>query len=163
MSQPKSGQPSADSADTTPDIGAEHPGDSGARKSARHRVVLVAAGVVAVGGAGVLAVLLGASRHTGGAPPPASAKSATYTFVVPAGTAAKVARGERVDVFPTELDVRVGDRLVVRNEDSQAQTVGPIFIRPGETAEETFSAPGTIQGECSVHPNEKFTIRVAPS
>lgn len=84
-----------------------------------------------------------------------------HTFVVPPGTAERIARGERIEIVPRTLEVRVGDKLVIRNEDFKAHTVGPVVVRPGETVEQNFTAPGVIEGECTVHPEENFTIRIS--
>ena len=42
----------------------------------------------------------------GGLPP---GQKATYTYVVPYGTAVRIERGYKVDIMPTSLDVKVGE------------------------------------------------------
>lgn len=85
----------------------------------------------------------------------------THTFVVPAGTGERLDRGENVEIVPRTLEVKVGDSLVIRNEDSRTHTVGPVVVRAGETAEQNFTRPGVVEGECTVHPDDKFTIRIS--
>lgn len=85
----------------------------------------------------------------------------THTFVVPAGTGERLDRGENVEIVPRTLEVKVGDSLVIRNEDSRTHTVGPVVVRAGETAEQNFTRPGVVEGECTVHPEDKFTIRIS--
>lgn len=85
----------------------------------------------------------------------------THSFVVPAGTGERLDRGENVEIVPRTLEVKVGDSLVIRNEDSRTHTVGPVVVRAGETAEQNFTRPGVVEGECTVHPDDKFTIRIS--
>ncbi len=47
-------------------------------------------------------------------------------FVIPAGTSEKVALGE--SILPKEQNFVVGDTLVVKNEDTVAHILGPLFI-----------------------------------
>lgn len=85
----------------------------------------------------------------------------THSFVVPAGTGERLDRGENVEIVPRTLEVKVGDSLIIRNEDSRTHTVGPVVVRAGETAEQNFTRPGVVEGECTVHPEDKFTIRIS--
>ncbi|MFM8266287.1 MAG: hypothetical protein ACKOAI_09540, partial [Acidimicrobiia bacterium] len=41
-------------------------------------------------------------------------------FLIPAGTAGRIARGEFVDVIPTMIYARVGDEIVIDNQDTFA-------------------------------------------
>lgn len=74
----------------------------------------------------------------------------TQTFVVPDGAAEDAYFGKKVDVMPPEVELRVGDTLVIRNEDSQTASVGPFTVRPGETLRQTFRRPQTLIGECTL-------------
>lgn len=74
----------------------------------------------------------------------------TVTFVVPEGTAEEVFFGNEVDIMPPEVDLRVGDTLVIRNDDKQTATVGPFTVRAGETLTQTFRRPQTLIGECTL-------------
>ncbi|RIK08324.1 MAG: hypothetical protein DCC49_08950 [Acidobacteria bacterium] len=84
-----------------------------------------------------------------------------HSFVVPAGTGERLDRGEVIEIVPRTLDVKVGDTLIIRNEDSRTHTVGPVVVRAGETAEQNFTRAGVVEGECTVHPEDKFTIRIS--
>lgn len=86
----------------------------------------------------------------------------TYRYVVPAGTAAKLAAGERLDLMPARLDVRVGDSLVIENRDTKAQQVGPYLVGAGQTLRQRFEDPGTIRGTCTVNGAGTVTIVVTP-
>lgn len=74
----------------------------------------------------------------------------TVTFVVPDGAAEDAYFGKPVDVMPPEVELRVGDTLVVRNDDSQTASVGPFTVRAGETLRQTFRRPQTLIGECTL-------------
>jgi hypothetical protein len=74
----------------------------------------------------------------------------TVTFVVPAGTGDDIADGKEVDLMPPEVDLQVGDTIVVRNDDAATATVGPFTVRPGETLQQTFRSPMTLVGECTL-------------
>lgn len=85
----------------------------------------------------------------------------THSFVVPAGTGERLDRGDKIEIVPRTLEVKVGDSLIIRNEDSRTHTVGPVVVRAGESAEQNFTRPGVVEGECTVHPDDKFTIRIS--
>lgn len=78
-----------------------------------------------------------------------STPPATHTYVVPAGTAALIARGETVDVMPSEVRLNAGDHLVLRNDDQATHVIGPFTVRPGETVDQPFDQPGVYKGACS--------------
>lgn len=73
-------------------------------------------------------------------------ESVTHEFVIPDGTAARLAEGEDVDVIPRSLEVRVGDKIRVRNEDSEFARLGIFDVRPGETVTMAFNTPGEMEG-----------------
>lgn len=81
-------------------------------------------------------------------------------FLIPAGTAGRIARGEFVDVIPTMIYARVGDEIVIENQDTFAHVVGPFSLRPGERVRHMWSEAGTIEGECSTHLSDRVTIVV---
>lgn len=75
----------------------------------------------------------------------------TITIDVPRGTAARLARGERVNVVPLRLDTHVGDRLVLVNHDTRGHSVGPFLVSPGQRMSTTLARAGTYTGDCTVH------------
>jgi plastocyanin len=89
-----------------------------------------------------------------------SFRSETIVIEVPAGTAERIAAGEDVELLPRTLEVSVGDRLEVRNLDDVAHQVGPYDVAAGQTIEQTFSTPGTLEGLCTLHDSGRFTIVV---
>lgn len=82
------------------------------------------------------------------------------TYVVPEGTAEDLYQGKTVDIMPATVDLRVGDTLVIRNDDVQTATVGPFTVRAGETLTQTFRRPQTLIGECSLSGSGEVKIVV---
>ncbi len=82
-------------------------------------------------------------------------------FVVPAGTADRLALGEKVVVMPDELQLRVGDTLRIRNDDSVAQAVGPYLVDAGAEFELTYGSPGRFQGVCLLSEGNSYDIVVS--
>ncbi|MCZ7630679.1 MAG: hypothetical protein M5U19_17320 [Microthrixaceae bacterium] len=69
-----------------------------------------------------------------------------HEFVIPDGTAARLAAGEEVEVIPPSIEVRVGDKIRVRNDDSEFARLGIFDVRAGETVTMTFNTPGKMEG-----------------
>jgi hypothetical protein len=82
------------------------------------------------------------------------------TYVIPAGTKARLRAGEELEVIPQRIEVKVGQRLSVRNEDVTAYVLGPFFVGPGETSTYEFSSADLIAGLCELHPSGSFEIVV---
>lgn len=94
-----------------------------------------------------------------------SASDATvfdHDFLIPEGTAERIADGEQIEIVPAELVVEVGDTLRIVNEDSSDHVVGVFFVAAGETLTQRFNSEAVLEGECSVHPSGAFTLRVVP-
>ena len=77
---------------------------------------------------------------------PTTREGVTHEFVIPEGTAARLERGEYVDAIPRSLEVRVGDRISVRNDDSELARLGIFDVWPGETISMAFNTPGQLEG-----------------
>jgi hypothetical protein len=94
----------------------------------------------------------------GGLPP---GEKATYTYVVPYGTAVQIERGYRVDIMPTSLDVKVGESIRVINKDNTTFAVGPFTVAAGHEVSMRFTNPGVLSGVCAVNAAGRFEIRVS--
>ena len=68
--------------------------------------------------------------------------------------------GEEVTIIPSDLRIRLRDRLVVVNEDSTTHQVASIVVGPGERVETRFSEAVSLSGFCSLHPSGRITIEV---
>ena len=120
----------------------------------RRRLFWIGVWVLAMFGAGALAMVL---------TPDSSPMGVDHTFVVPAGTGATLDAGGTVDVLPRDLEVRVGDRMVVVNEDSRAHDVGPWTVPAGDTFKFRFKEVGRYDSHCSLHQGGgRFFIDVSP-
>jgi hypothetical protein len=53
-----------------------------------------------------------------------------------------------------------GDTLVVVNQDSVTQTLGPLVIPPGSTASMKLDQPGKMSYACSFQPTRLYGIEV---
>ena len=83
-----------------------------------------------------------------------------HDFIIPAGTADRIAAGEAIEIVPAELVVEVGESVRIVNEDSEDHVVGVFFVAAGETLTQRFNNVAVLEGECSVHPSGAFTLRV---
>jgi len=91
---------------------------------------------------------------------PQAAASQTIDIVVPSGTQAQIDGGDEIVLFPRRLEVGVGDRIVITNDDAASHQVGPYIVGPGQQIVQTFSAAGIIEGVCTLHPSGEVTIVV---
>lgn len=83
-----------------------------------------------------------------------------HEYVIPAGTADRIAGGNEVEIVPRELVVNVGEAIRIVNDDDEGHVVGVFFVGAGETLTQRFTAAGELSGQCSVHPSGEFTLRV---
>jgi hypothetical protein len=83
-----------------------------------------------------------------------------YRFEIPAGTAARLAAGERVDVLPADLDFALRDRLVVVNHDTVTHQVGPFTVPAGQQIDRRLSEAGSFSGFCTLHRDDRIDIQV---
>ena len=79
---------------------------------------------------------------------------------IPAGTAERFEAGERIEIVPSELTVRVGESIRILNDDAAGHVVGVFYVGAGETMTQRFTAAGELSGTCSVHSDGEFTLRV---
>jgi hypothetical protein len=83
-------------------------------------------------------------------------------YVIPKGTGARQAAGQRVSPLPSRIRLLLGiqDVLVLRNEDEAPQSFGPIELRPGQTYRVPFQVAATFDFACSVHEDGQVAIVV---
>jgi hypothetical protein len=111
---------------------------------------------------GVAVVLAGVAGWGAFAPLPAGEREVLY--VIPRGTAARITAGQNVQALPSRIRLTLGvrDLLILRNEDDQPQSLGPVLLAAGQTYRLPFSAPATFDLACSAHSQGQITIAVAP-
>ena len=90
----------------------------------------------------------------------ADAVAVDHDYLIPAGTGARIDGGEVIDILPAELVMTVGETIRIVNNDDRGHTVGVFYVGPGEELRQTFTAPGELSGECSVHSSGQFVLRV---
>ena len=76
-----------------------------------------------------------------------------YVITIPQGTQAMQLAGMVGEmIFPEEirLSVRGKNTLIIQNNDLVTHTVGPFTIASGEVIRQTFTAPNTFVGVCTV-------------
>ena len=81
-------------------------------------------------------------------------------LTIPAGTADQVARGEQPPTLPKNMMFVVGDRLVVRNEDTVDHKLGPLWIPASSSAELALEQEESLAYECSFQPGQYFGLDV---
>ena len=79
---------------------------------------------------------------------------------IPLGTGDRIDAGEKVEILPEEVQLSVGDRIMLRNYDDRVHTVGPLTVRPGESLYQVFGQAGRFEGNCTLIPSKKVTIVV---
>lgn len=84
----------------------------------------------------------------------------TYSYVIPAGTGARLDAGEQVSIIPSELAVHVGDSISIVNNDDRGHSVGPFYVPAGERLTHEFAERGTIADVCTIHPSGRVTITI---
>ena len=106
-------------------------------------------------GAAFVGASIGISAVVGGS------DGAEHRFVIPAGTAVRLAAGELVEVIPPDLRFRLRDRLVIVNDDSAPHVIGPFSVAPGGRLETRLSEAATYDAICSLHPTGGITIEIS--
>ncbi len=81
-------------------------------------------------------------------------------LVIPAGTAERVARGEQPPTIPTAMVFVVGDTLVVKNEDTVAHQLGPVWAPPGTSASLLLDTANQFAYQCTFQPSRYFDLDV---
>lgn len=81
-------------------------------------------------------------------------------LTIPAGTSAQVARGEQPPSIPENMTFVVGDRLVVKNEDSIDHKLGPVWIPANSSAQLDLDREENLAFECSFQPGKYLGLDV---
>jgi hypothetical protein len=81
-------------------------------------------------------------------------------FVIPQGTQALILSGHGADVVPQEIRLSLSRQnvLVIQNDDIVDHTVGPFFIKSGETIRQEFNSAATYIGACSIRFGDQVSI-----
>ena len=81
---------------------------------------------------------------------------------IPVGTAARVAQGNADPSLPASMTFVVGDTLMVRNYDTVAHQLGPLFIPAGTSASMNLASEQGYSLLCSFEPSKYLQLSVLP-
>lgn len=125
------------------------------------RAAILVVGLLAVGGA--LAVRYHDDNDDASAPTIEASDDPDpeWDYVIPEGTADRLATGEEVEIMPGEITARVGESIRIDNQDREPHSLGPWYIGPGEVVTQRFASEGSLEGECNVHPSGQLRVVVA--
>lgn len=84
----------------------------------------------------------------------------TIELTIPAGTADSVARGEQPPTLPDNMTFVMGDVLIVKNQDSVAHQLGPLWIPAGASGQLQLSQVENVAYECSFQPSKYLGLDV---
>jgi hypothetical protein len=84
---------------------------------------------------------------------PAVPSEGVLTLVIPPGAAANQQAGGPGYLMPSVISLKVGETIVLRNDDEAPHMILYAFLMPGETQERTFTAPGSevYSSGCGLH------------
>jgi len=126
----------------------------------RARVIIIAAAIALTAGVAIGATVLDSDPDRPGLIAGEDDIAADHDYLIPAGTAERIDAGERIDILPAELEVSVGETIRIVNDDNRGHVVGVFYVGAGEILTQTFTAPGQLTGECTVHSSGVFTLTV---
>lgn len=81
-------------------------------------------------------------------------------LTIPPGTTEQVARGEQPPSIPENMTFVVGDRLVVKNEDSVDHKLGPLWIPANSSAQLSLDQEESFAYECTFQPGKYLGLDV---
>jgi len=81
-------------------------------------------------------------------------------LIIPAGTAASIAKGETPPSLPEDMTFVVGDTFVVVNQDEVDHQLGPLWIPPGTSASLNLDTEENYVLECSFQTTKIFGLDV---
>jgi hypothetical protein len=86
----------------------------------------------------------------------------TIQLLIPAGTAERMAAGEAGPAIPDRMVFVMGDVLEVKNEDSMAHQLGPIWVPPGTTGRLDLLEANKFTYSCSFAKSRFLGLDVRP-
>lgn len=86
---------------------------------------------------------------------------ATINLTFPAGTTRLLESGGSSKAIPEKISGRVGDTLVVRNNDSSTQFIAGYSVSPGQTLNIPLNRAGSYITNCSAHKDRSIRMEIA--
>ncbi|MYM24611.1 hypothetical protein GTP46_18400 [Duganella sp. FT135W] len=93
---------------------------------------------------------------------PIALASRDELFEIPAGTYARRAAGDKVEILPPEIHLTHGanDVLLLRNLDNVPQIFGPVLIMPGQSFRLPFETVSVNDFACTAHASGQMRVVV---
>jgi hypothetical protein len=85
-----------------------------------------------------------------------------YFYLINAGKSARIRAGIEHDMFPSRLEVNVGEVIRIENQDTETANVGPFIVPAGTVLTQRFKTPGTFIGACSLNGGGTIELIVKP-
>ena len=89
--------------------------------------------------------------------------SQTITFIIPSGTQTQLAAGKEVVDFPSELNLTVGDTIIIENQDNVVHAFGPFTVLPQTTLTKRFETAKVYENTCTFHQDKHMKLVVNSS
>lgn len=88
-----------------------------------------------------------------------------YWIVIPQGTREMILMGQGDEFVPAQIRLNLNGQntLVIRNDDFADHTIGPFFVRAGETVRQEFTEVAIFEGTCTIRHNASIKIIVEQS
>ncbi|MCC6804328.1 MAG: FixH family protein [Anaerolineae bacterium] len=83
-------------------------------------------------------------------------------IVIPLGTQQMMRTGQGADIVPYQIHLSLNGQntLVIRNDDIADHTIGPFFVRAGETVRQQFTRAAEYVGKCTISHGAEVSIIV---
>jgi hypothetical protein len=96
---------------------------------------------------------------------PPNPASRDELFEIPKGTWARRMAGEKLEILPDTIRLRLGvsDVLLLRNLDDVPQIFGPTLIMPGQSFRLPFETASTYSFACTAHASGQMSVVVEPT
>ena len=89
-------------------------------------------------------------------------EASVVRIVIPAGAAAKTKSGSLSSAVPSVIKGRVGQKLILVNNDSEAHQVGPFQVAAHNKLEAPLWRVGVYYGLCNLTPGGRMKLIIKP-
>jgi hypothetical protein len=93
---------------------------------------------------------------------PVTSENRDQLFEIPKGTWARRMAGDKVEILPNRVRLRLGikDVLVLKNRDDVPQVFGPVLMMPGQSFRLPFEMASIYRFACTAHASGQMTVTV---
>lgn len=82
-------------------------------------------------------------------------------LIFPPGTGERVERGKAADGVPDRIDGKIGDTLLIRNDDRSTQFIAGYAVSPGQSLRIPLNRAGDYITNCSAHKDKSIRMVVS--